>query len=81
MNSDILRLLNISNEEFLMVVNKYRPDFPSDSRALQQVMNVPVIGTIQDFSSEGLLCELEGYLLIESKDKNTKKERLIALGK
>ncbi|MEK5183209.1 AAA family ATPase [Paenibacillus sp. FSL P4-0288] len=81
MNSDILRLLNISNEEFLMVVNKYRPDFPSDSRALQQVMNVPVIGTIQDFSSEGLLCELEGYLLIESKDKNTKKRAIDSFGK
>lgn len=81
MNSDILRLLNISNEEFLMVVNKYRPDFPTDARALQQEMNVSVIGTIQDFSSEGMLCELEGCLLIDSKNKSVKKRSYDSFGK
>lgn len=81
MNSDVLRLLNITNEEFLMVINKYRPDFPTDAKALQQEMNVSVIGTIQDFSSEGLLCELEGRLLIESKDKSVKKRSTESFGK
>lgn len=74
MNNDILRLLGITTDEFLLVVNRYNLDLPVDSKALQNIMEVPVIETIPDFGVEGLICEIEKKLLCESRDKTVKKK-------
>ncbi|MCY9665861.1 hypothetical protein M5X11_12940 [Paenibacillus alginolyticus] len=74
MNNDILRLLGITTDEFLLVVNRYNLDLPIDSNALQNIMEVPVIEAIPDFGVQGMICEIEKKLLCESRDKNVKKK-------
>ena len=74
MNSDILRLLGITADEFLLLVNRYQLDLPIDSKALQNIMEVPVIATFPDFGVEGIICEIEKKLLCESRDKGVKKK-------
>ncbi|MGF7033426.1 cellulose biosynthesis protein BcsQ [Paenibacillus mucilaginosus] len=73
MNNDILNLLSISADEFLLVVNRYNADFPMDTKALQNLMNVPTIGAIPDLGIDGTICEMEKKLLVESRNKTARK--------
>lgn len=74
MNTDILRYLNVVPEEFLLVVNKYKSDLPLNSRSIEHNMGIPLLETIPDFTIEGEICEIEGKLLIESKDRVVKRQ-------
>jgi cellulose biosynthesis protein BcsQ len=74
MNNDILRLLGITADEFLLVVNRYKLDLPVDSNTLQSTMEVPLIASIPDFGVEGMICEIERKLLCETRDKGVKKK-------
>ncbi|GGG18778.1 AAA family ATPase [Paenibacillus abyssi] len=73
MNNDILRILGLTTDEFLLVVNRYKLDLPTDAKALQNTLEVPVITTIPEFGIEGTICEMEKKLLTESRDKTVKK--------
>lgn len=74
MNQDILRLLGVTSDEFLLVVNRYKYDLPIDAAAIQRMMEVPVMTVIPDFGIEGTICELEKKLFVESKNKHVRKK-------
>jgi MinD-like ATPase involved in chromosome partitioning or flagellar assembly len=74
MNNDILRLLGITADEFLLVVNRYNLDLSVDTNSLQNQMGVPVIEAIPDFGVEGIVCEIERRMLCDSHNKRIKKK-------
>lgn len=73
MNNDILRLLGITADEFLLIVNRYTLDLPTDAKALQGLMEVPVIATVPEFGVDGMICEIEKRLLCESRDRGVRR--------
>lgn len=74
MNSDILRLLQITKEEFLMIINRYNYQLTVDQKMLSTQMSVHTIGLISDFGAEAVNCEFYRNLFTESKNRSTKRE-------
>ncbi|MGZ9584150.1 AAA family ATPase [Paenibacillus marinisediminis] len=74
MNRDILKLVGISVDEFMLVVNRYMSDLPMEAPLLQKAMGIPVTATIPDFGVEGVICEMEKTLLLESRDKRIRRK-------
>lgn len=75
MNEDIFgRYLNISPDEFLMIVNKYSNDIPRrEIKTLETEMGVTEIARIPDCGDEGILCELNRSLLYDVKNNAYRK--------